>query len=88
MTVKIKIDRKTGKVKKITGNIGQTRANRAAYQLWRGNVEPTRWYKLRRFFKRLFNELSTKAEAAYAYYAVGSPQACEMPFIGIEEHGA
>lgn len=51
MTVKIKYDRKTGKVKKITGNIGQTRANLAAYQLWRGNVEPTRWYKLRRLMR-------------------------------------
>ena len=39
MTVKIKFRPKDRKGQKITGNIGQTRANRAAYQLWRGNVE-------------------------------------------------
>ncbi len=83
MTVKIKFDRKTGKVKKITGNIGQTRANRAAYQLWRGNVEPTRWYKLRRFFKRLCTEISTRAILAADYH---NERFDEVPFIGLEEH--
>ena len=46
MTVKIKFD-SHGEVKKITGNIGQTRANRGALELWKGNVEPTTGYKLR-----------------------------------------
>ena len=81
MTVKIKFDRKTGKVKKIIGNIGQTRANRAAYQLWRGNVEPTRWYKLRRFFKRLSTEISARAILAADYHNERFDE-----YIGLEEH--
>ena len=81
MTVKIKYDRKTGKVKKITGNIGQTRANRAAYQLWRGNVEPTRWYKLRRFFKRLSTEISARIALAADYHSERFDE-----YIGLEEH--
>ena len=85
MTVKIKYDRH-GEVKKITGNIGQTRANRGALELWKGNVEPTTGYKLRRFIRRAFNELSTRAEAAYAYHTMNAPQACEVPVIGLEEH--
>lgn len=84
MTVKIKFD-SHGEVKKITGNIGQTRANRGALELWKGNVEPTTGYKLRRFIRRAFNELSTRAEAAYAYHTVGTPSAAEMPYIGLEE---
>lgn len=83
MTVKIKFDRKTGKVKKITGNIGQTRANRAAYQLWRGNVEPTRWYKLRRFFKRLSIEVSRRAALAADFH---DEYFDDASFIGLEEH--
>jgi hypothetical protein len=83
MTVKIKFDRKTGKVKKITGNIGQTRANLAAFQLWRGNIEPTRWYKLRRFFKRLSTEISARAILATEYH---SERFDEVPYIGLEEH--
>ena len=83
MTVKIKYDRKTGKVKKITGNIGQTRANRAAYQLWRGNIEPTRWYKLRRFFKRLSTEISARAILAAEYH---NERFDKVPYIGLEEH--
>ena len=74
-----------GNVKKIKGNIGRTRMNLAALELWKGNVEPTTGYKLRRFIKRMFNELSTRAEAAYAYHT-GCPQACEVPVIGLEEH--
>lgn len=84
MNIKIKYD-KHGNVKKVVGDVGRTRMNLGALKLWRGEIEHTKRYKLRRFFKRLFNELSTKAEAAYAYHAVGSPQACEMPFIGLEE---
>ena len=86
MTVKIKYD-KHGNVKKITGNVGRTRMNRAALKLWKGEVEHTKGYKLRRFIKRFFTEMSARAEAACAYHIVGSPQACEISFIGIEEHG-
>ena len=89
MTIKIKIDDRTGAVKKIKANVGEndgrTRMNRAALKLWRGEAEPTTGYKFRRFFRRLFAELSTKAEAAYAYHLVGSPQACEISYIGLEE---
>ena len=86
MTVKIKYGR-NGAVKSIKGNIGRTRMNRAALELWKGNVEPTTGYKLRRFIKRLFTEMSARAEAVCAYHIVGSPQACEISFIGIEENG-
>lgn len=84
MTVKIKFDR-YGEVRKITGNIGQTRANRGALELWKGNVEPTTGYKLRRFIRRALNELSVRAEAAYAYHTGGTPSAAETPYIGLEE---
>ena len=84
MTVKIKFDRR-GEVGKITGNVGRTRMNRGALELWKGNVEPTVGYKLRRFIRRALNELSVRAEAAYAYHTVGTPSAAEMPYIGLEE---
>ena len=84
MTVKINFDRR-GEVKKITGNIGQTRANRAATALRFGKIEPTAGYKLRRFIRRALNELSVRAEAAYAYHTVGTPSAAETPYIGLEE---
>ena len=86
MKATVKFD-KYGNVKSIKGNIGQTRANRAATALRFGKIEPTTGYKLRRFIRRALNELSVRAEAAYAYHIVGSPQACEISFIGIEEHG-
>ena len=83
MTVKIKYGR-NGAVKSIKGNIGRTRMNRAALELWKGNVEPTTGYKLRRFFKRIFAELSARAELAYRYHT--APPAAAMPYIGLEEH--
>ncbi len=82
MTVKIKYDR-NGEVKKIIGNIGRTRMNRAALKLWKGEIEPTAGYKLRRFFRRLFTELSAHAEAAYAYHTENAPLACDVPVIGL-----
>ncbi len=85
MTVKIKYGR-NGAVKSIKGNIGQTRANRAATALRFGKIEPTTGYKLRRFIRRALNELSARAEAAYAYHTVGTPSAAETPYIGLEEH--
>lgn len=86
MKATVKFD-KYGNVKSIKGNIGRTRMNRAALELWKGNVEPTTGYKLRRFIKRFFTEMSARAEAVCAYHIVDSPQACEISFIGIEEHG-
>ena len=83
MTVKIKYGR-NGAVKSIKGNVGRTRMNRAALELWKGNVEPTTGYKLRRFFKRFFTALKTRAEAASRYHA--APHAAAMPYIGLEEH--
>lgn len=90
MTIKIKYD-KDGNIKSIKaplpddGTTGRTRMNRAALELWKGNVKPTTWFKFKRFFRRGFDELSLRAEAAYAYHIVGSPEACEAPRIGIEE---
>lgn len=54
MKVVIDYDRH-GNVRKISGDVGQTRMNRAAYTLWRGEIEPSFGYKLRRFFRRLYN---------------------------------
>ena len=81
MTVKIKYGR-NGAVKSIKGNIGRTRMNRAALELWKGNIEPTTGYKLRRFFKRAFNELSNRAEMASRYHA--APHAATAPVIRLE----
>ena len=83
MTVKIKFDRKTGAVKSVKGNIGQTRANLAALQLWRGNVEPTRWYKLRRFIRRLSTEISARAALAAEFQ---DEYFDDVTYIGLEEH--
>ena len=85
MKATVKFD-KYGNVKSIKGNIGQTRANRAATALRFGKIEPTTGYKLRRFIRRALNELSVRAEAAYAYHTVGIPSAAETPDIGLEEH--
>lgn len=81
MTVKIKYDR-TGAVKKIKGNIGQTRANRAARELWQGNVEPTFGYKLRRFIKRLATEISARAAIFCDEDSVKA-----VPYIGLLDDG-
>lgn len=81
MKTTIKFD-KHGNVKSIKGNIGRTRMNRAALELWKGNVEPTTVYKLRRFFKRAFNELSNRAEMASRYHA--APHAATAPVIRLE----
>jgi hypothetical protein len=81
MTVKIKYGR-NGAVKSIKGNIGRTRMNLAALELWKGNVEPTTGYKLRRFFKRMFSELSNRAEMASRYHA--APHAATVPVIRLE----
>ena len=81
MKATVKFD-KRGNVKSIKGNIGQTRMNRAALELWKGNVEPTTGYKLRRFIKRMFSELSNRAEMASRYHA--APHAATAPVIRLE----
>ena len=83
MKATVKFD-KYGNVKSIKGNIGQTRANRAALKLWKGEIEPSTGYKLRRFFKRFFTALKTRAEVAHRYHT--APPAAAMPYIGLEEH--
>lgn len=81
MKATVKFD-KYGNVKSIKGNIGRTRMNRAALELWKGNVEPTSGYKLRRFIKRMFSELSNRAEMASRYHA--APHAATAPVIRLE----
>lgn len=81
MKATVKFD-KYGNVKSIKGNIGRTRMNRAALELWKGNVEPSTGYKLRRFFKRMFSELSSRAEMASRYHA--APHAATAPVIRLE----
>lgn len=81
MKATVKFD-KYGNVKSIKGNIGQTRMNLAALELWKGNVEPTTGYKLRRFIKRMFSELSNRAEMASRYHA--APHAATAPVIRLE----
>ena len=81
MKATVKFD-KYGNVKSIKGNIGRTRMNRAALELWKGNVEPTTGYKLRRFIKRMFSELSDRAEMASRYHA--APHAATAPVIRLE----
>lgn len=81
MKATVKYD-KYGNVKSIKGNIGRTRMNRAALELWKGNVEPTTGYKLRRFIKRMFLELSNRAEMASRYHA--APHAATAPVIRLK----
>ena len=83
MKATVKFD-KYGNVKSIKGNIGRTRMNRAALELWKGNVEPTTPYKLRRFIKRLANEIARRIEMAANYYDEESVAA--IPVVGLEEH--
>lgn len=85
MRIVIRYDR-SGNVKKCKGDVGRTRMNRGALCLWKGDVEHTNWYKLRRFFKRAISELTTRAEAAACYHTVGTRQAAEYPYIGMEEY--
>ncbi len=86
MKIIINIDDRTGLVKKVKTDVGRTRMNRAALELWKGNVQHTTSYKVRRFFKRLFTELSTRAEMASRFCDKESVAA--VPYIGLEEHNA
>lgn len=83
-TIKVKIDR-NGNVRRVVGNVGQTRMNKAAAALWQGNIEPTFGYKLRRFVKRAVLTFNAKMdEAAAIAYGADEP-ACEIEYIGLEE---
>ena len=74
-----------GEVLEAVGNIGQTRANRGAFKLHRGQINPTFGCKLRRFIKRLANEISRRAKMAANYYDEESVAA--IPVIGLLEDG-
>ena len=65
-TIKVRIDR-NGNVRRVVGNVGQTRMNKAANELWRGNIEPTFGYKLRRFLRRFGRACSRAIESATIY---------------------
>lgn len=83
-TIKVKIDR-NGNVRRVIGDVGQTRMNKAAAALWQGNIEPTFSYKLRRFFRRAANTFNAKMdEAAEIAYGTDVP-AAEVPYIGLLE---
>lgn len=84
MKVKI-IYTKNGEVKKVVGNVGRTRMGKAALVLWKGEIEPTTGYKLRRFFKRLGHEISRRANMAANFYDEESVNA--VPHIGLLEDG-
>lgn len=83
-TIKVKIDR-NGNVRRVIGDVGQTRMNKAAAALWQGNIEPTFGYKLRRFFRRAANTFNAKMDEA-AQIALGTDvPACEIEYIGLLE---
>ena len=84
-TIKVKIDR-NGNVRRVIGDVGQTRMNKAAAALWHGDIEPTFSYKLRRFFRRAAKTFNAKMDEAAAIAYGTDELACEVPFIGLEEH--
>ena len=83
MTVKIKVNRKTHEIEKIIGNIGHTAQNMAGAKLFQHEVEPTFGYKMRRFVKRLCNEISYHADVLYGS-VLREESATVIPYIGIE----
>ena len=83
-TIKVKIDR-NGNVRRVIGDVGQTRMNKAAAALWQGNIEPTFGYKLRRFVKRAVLTFNAKMDEA-AQIALGADVAAsEIEYIGLLE---
>ena len=83
-TIKVKIDR-NGNVRRVIGDVGQTRMNRAAAALWHGDIEPTFSYKLRRFFRRAALTFNAKMDEA-AQIALGADvTASDVPVIGLLE---
>ena len=83
-TIKVKIDR-NGNVRRVVGNVGQTRMNKAANELWRGNIEPTFGYKLRRFIVRAAKTFNAKMDEAAAIAYGADVPAAEVPYIGLLE---
>ena len=80
MRAKTKITyNRDGSVKKITSSAGQTRHNKAAWELHCNNTQPTFGMKLRRFVKRL--HLTVAHYADNARYNRQHPAAL-MPYIG------
>ncbi|MEE1264030.1 hypothetical protein [Ruminococcus sp.] len=85
-TIKVKIDR-NGNVRRVIGDVGQTRMNRAAAALWHGDIEPTFGYKLRRFVKRAVLTFNAKMDEAAAIAYGADVTASEIEYIGLlEEH--
>lgn len=85
-TIKIQIN-ENGEVRRVVGNVGQTRMNRAAAALWEGNIEPTFGYKLHRFIVRAVKTFNAKMDEAAAIARSTDTPAAEVPFIGmIGEH--
>lgn len=83
-TIKVKIDR-NGNVRRVIGDVGQTRMNKAATALWHGDIEPTFGYKLRRFVKRAVLTFNAKMDEA-AQIALGTEvPASEIEYIGLLE---
>lgn len=83
-TIKIQIN-ENGEVRRVVGNVGQTRMNRAAAALWEGNIEPTFGYKLHRFIVRAVKTFNAKMdETSRIAYSTDTP-AAEVPFIGLLE---
>jgi len=83
-TIKVKIDR-NGNVRRVIGDVGQTRMNKAAAALWHGDIEPTFGYKLRRFVKRAVLTFNAKMDEA-AQIALGTDvPASEIEYIGLLE---
>ena len=83
-TIKVRIDR-NGNVRRVVGNVGQTRMNRAAAALWHGDIEPTFGYKLRRFIRRFAKTTDAWIDGC-AKIALGTDEAAEdVPTIGLLE---
>ena len=84
MSKTVIIYNKRGEVKKIKSNAGQTRHNRAAFELHRNNVEPFTRAKLARFFRRLYRRIRKKViqYRARHYY---KQAAAKVPAIGLIE---
>ena len=84
VTIKVKIDR-NGNVRRVIGDVGQTRMNKAAAALWHGDIEPTFSYKLRRFFRRAALTFNAKMDDAAAIAYGTDVPAAEVPYIGLLE---
>lgn len=83
-TIKVRIDR-NGNVRRVVGNVGQTRMNRAAAALWHGDIEPTFGYKLRRFIRRFAKTADAWIDGC-AQIALGTDvPASDVPVIGLLE---